>query len=263
MALDFGDFEFLKLELRDHVLVVTLNAPENMNALTPPRIGELTRLFHSLDHNVDVRAVLLTGAGRNFSAGGDLKAMLQRAWGGATDSPRGRRLVLELLEVEQPLVAAVNGAAVGLAANIALLCDAVFVGESARLGDTHVKIGLVAGDGGALIWPLLCGVNRAKHYLMTGDLVGAVEAERIGLVNEVVPDDDLFDRAFAYAQRLANGPIRAIWGTKFSINKMLRQQMNLLLDTSMTLERLTMVSDDHHEAVHAFLEKRPAQFSGR
>ena len=162
----------------------------------------------------------------------------------------------------QPIIAAVNGDAVGLGATVALFCDVIIASETARIGDPHVRVGLVAGDGGAIIWPALVGVAKAKEFLMTGDLIPAREAERIGLVNKVVLPGEVLSSATDMARRLASGATWAIRWTKFSINKQLRAQMNMILDTSLALESLTFLSEDHKEAVAAFLEKRRPNFKG-
>ncbi|MCH7511987.1 MAG: hypothetical protein IIB19_06455, partial [Chloroflexi bacterium] len=131
------------------------------------------------------------------------------------------------------------------------------------IADTHVRLGLVAGDGGAVIWPLLVGVHRAKQYLLTGDFVSAEEAERIGLVNQVVPAEELMPTARALAERLANGPTWAMRWTKASINKLIRERMNLILDTSLAFEALSTTTEDHREAARAFMEKRDPHYTGR
>jgi enoyl-CoA hydratase len=175
---------------------------------------------------------------------------------------RAYRLINNILALEKPLIAAVNGHAVGLGATIALFCDVIFASENARFSDPHVNVGLVAGDGGCVIWPLLIGVARAKRYLMTGDTIGAKDAEQIGLINEALPQDQVLPTAIAFAQRLANGPIKAIGWTKMSINEFLRHQVNLILHTSLATEYLCFESTDHAEAVNAFVEKRTPQFTG-
>ena len=174
-----------------------------------------------------------------------------------------RRLINNLLGVEQPLIAAVNGDAVGLGATVALFCDVIYMAETARIGDPHVRVGLVAGDGGAVIWPLLVGPARAKEMLLTGDLLSAKDAERMGLVNRVVPADQLMPTAMALAARLAKGPTKALRWTKLAVNKWLREQVNLVLDTSLGLEWVSMGLQDHQEAVRAFLEKREPRYTGK
>lgn len=164
--------------------------------------------------------------------------------------------------MEQPIVAAVNGDAVGLGATLALFCDIIIASEKARFGDPHVRVGLVAGDGGAVIWPLLCGVTKAKEYLMTGDLISAAEAERIGLINHAVPLGEVMPKAIELARRLANGPTRAIRWTKLACNKRLRDEVNLVLDASLAVETISMLTEDHREAARAFVEKRSPKFKG-
>ena len=156
-----------------------------------------------------------------------------------------------------------NGDAAGLGATLALFCDVTYVAENARIGDTHVKMGLVAGDGGAVIWPMLIGMGRAKQYLFTGDWITGSEAERIGLVNFALPVDEVLPKATAFARRMADGAPMAIRWTKYSMNKILRDQVNLALDTSMFLEAATMETSDLQEAARAFLEQRPPKFQGR
>jgi enoyl-CoA hydratase len=172
-------------------------------------------------------------------------------------------MIWDLLDIPIPIVAAINGPAVGLGASIALLCDTIFIAESAHVADPHVLVGIVAGDGGAAIWPLAVGPARAKQYLMTGDPVPAVEAERIGLVNRVVPDDALRDEALAFARRLAAGAPLAIQYTKQSVNKVVKEALNLAFDASTALEIVTFQSEDHGEALRALREKRKPVFRGR
>ncbi|MFQ5471661.1 MAG: enoyl-CoA hydratase-related protein, partial [Dehalococcoidia bacterium] len=174
-----------------------------------------------------------------------------------------RRLIVNLLEVEQPIVAAVNGDGAGLGATIPLFSDIIVMSETARLADTHVRMGLVAGDGGVVIWPWLVGMARAKEYLLTGEWIDGKEAERIGLVNYAVPQEDVMPRAMEIARKLARGAPMAIRWTKYSVNKILRDHVNLALDTSMFLEGATMGSEDLQEAARAFYEKRQPQFKGR
>ena len=264
---DYSRFTNLLVEKSDKIATVTLNRPESLNAIDRVTHKEVEEVWIELDGDEEVNAIVLTGAGRAFCAGGDMKNMSKRSdgVGGVTRNPTrgGRSLVMNMLEVRQPIIAAVNGDAVGLGATIALFCDVVIALETARIGDPHVRVGLVAGDGGAVIWPALIGVAKAKEYLMTGDLIPAPEAERIGLVNKVVPQGEVMEAAMDMARRLANGPTMAIQWTKYSINKALRAQANLILDTSLALENLTLNTEDHREAVRAFVEKRTPNFTGR
>ena len=262
---DYDRFEFLQVELRDGIAVCTLNRPKAMNAVNRATHAELESLFTQLSEDMDVRAVVLTGAGRAFCAGGDVKEMDAAP----DDRPAGifdsgaNRLVQKLLSVQQPIIAAVNGDAVGLGATLALLCDVVYMADTARIGDTHVKVGLVPGDGGAVIWPLLVGPSRAKEYLMTGDLLSAAEAERIGLVNHVVEAGKVLEEAMALAGRLAAGATLAIRLTKLSIQRLVLQNALHSLDASLALEAITGNSRDYKEATRAFSEKRAPKFEGR
>jgi enoyl-CoA hydratase len=160
-------------------------------------------------------------------------------------------------------VSAVNGAAAGLGATIALLCDVVVAARNARIGDPHVKMGITAGDGGAVIWPLLVGVNKAKYMLMTGDLVTADEAMEMGLVNRVVDEGEALNEATAIARRLGAGAPYAVQSSKVAVNKFIKMVSNLVLPLSLSLEEVSMTKDDHREAVKAFQEKREPKFTGR
>ncbi len=265
--MDYSRYEFIEVRKDGKVAVLTLNRPDSLNAINSQLHAELEGVFADLSRDDDVEAAVLTGAGRAFCAGGDVKGMDARQSDDAlkTRATLGsaKRLIHNLLDVEQPIIAAVNGHAVGLGATLALFCDVIIASEGAKIGDPHVSVGLVAGDGGAVIWPLLCGLARAKEYLMTGDLLTATEAERIGLINHVVPQEDVLPRAMELAHRLANGPSKAIRWTKLSCNKRLRDEVNLVLDASLAVESLSMLTEDHKEATRAFAEKRTPQFKGR
>jgi len=264
---DYAKYENIQVDIDDGVATVTLNRPDALNAVTRAMHAELEALFGEIGVDRDVRAIVLTGAGRAFCAGGDVKEM--DSTDVANDRPAGifdsgaRQLVTSLLSIEQPVIAAVNGVAVGLGATLALLCDVVYMADSARIGDTHISIGLVPGDGGAVIWPLLVGPARAKEYLLTGDLIEAPEAERIGLVNHVVPADRVVEDATALARRLAGGPAMAIRLTKLSIQRAILQQALANMDVSLALETITGKSHDYQEATSAWAEKRTPEFKGR
>src|SRR5258708_31243015 len=219
----------------------------------------------------DVNAIMFTGAGRACCAGGDVKGMAagQLAGGGPggdrfnrgpITAANGRRIVENMLDVEQPIIGAINGDAIGLGATLALLCDITVVAEKARFADTHVKVGVVAGDGGAVIWPVLIGPHRAKEFLMRGNFMNGAEAGRIGRVNYAVPPEQVMLRARELAQELADGPTWAIRWSKLSVNKWLKHQANLILDASLAYEMMTFKTEDHKEAVKAFVEKRKPNF---
>lgn len=261
-----ADFQTLKLDRVGDVLKVTIAHPTSaLNAVDERLHHDLTALFAMLRREDQARAVLLTGSGRAFSAGGDFAWFPQLRDMARLDALRrdAKQLIWDLLDVELPIVAAVNGHAMGLGASIALLCDVIFMADTATIGDPHVKVGIVAGDGGVAIWPLAVGPARAKQYLLTGDPLSAAEAERIGLVNRVVPAADLGDEAMAFAARLAAGAPLAVRYTKIAVNKLVKDALNVAFDTSTALELVTFQSDDHREALAALQEKRPPQFKGR
>lgn len=260
---DYGRYESIRVERQDKVLKLTLNRPDSLNAVNSVMHGELASIFADVNRDKETFAVLLTGEGRAFCAGGDVKGMQEPGRNWHDMSWEAKKIVNDILDLEQPIVSAVNGAAVGLGATLALLCDVIFASDRARIGDTHVRVGITAGDGGTVIWPLLCGVARAKEMLMTGDLIDADEAYRIGLVNHVVPHDELMEKAMAFAQRLANGPAYAIRSTKMSVNKAIKHATNLLLDASLAMEGHSFLTEDHAEATSAFVEKREPKFTGR
>ncbi len=244
------------------LLTVTFNRPEQLNAVNAALHTEMSLLFADVARDSSVRAVVLTGAGRAFCAGGDLdwfRSMTQENLDRLF--VEARRIVIDMLEVPQPIIAAINGPATGLGATLALLCDIVYASENARIADTHVRAGIGAGDGGSVIWPLLVGMARAKEYLLTGDSLTASEAERIGLVNRVTAPDELLAAATAMGRRLADGPQMAVRATKASLNKLLRETANLTLDTSLALEKECFHSAEHRECVQAFLEKRKPVFA--
>jgi enoyl-CoA hydratase len=213
----------------------------------------------------EARAVLLTGAGRAFSAGGDM-AWLPSL--GTTDSihalrREAKQIVWDMLDVEIPIVCGLNGAAAGLGASVALLCDVIVMAETAIIVDPHVRIGLVAGDGGAAVWPLLLGPLAAKRHLLLGEPLTAAEALRLGVASEVCPADRVSERARDWARRLAAGAPLAVQGTKIAVNAQLKQALLTSFDVSTAMEMLCFGSADHAEGVEAFVEGREPTFRGR
>jgi enoyl-CoA hydratase len=263
--MDYSAYEFLTVEVADRVATVTLNRPERLNAVNAALHHEFEQIWIDLAEDRDVNAILLTGAGKAFSIGGDItsrdKPTKSKGRGGRRIvMADGRRVIENMLDVEQPIVAAINGDALGFAANVALLCDVTVAAETAKLADTHVALGVVTGDGGAVIWPLLIGPNRAKEFLMLGDSITGADAARIGLVNYALPADQVMPKARELAQRLADGPTWAIRWSKLAVNKWLKQQANLIMDTGLAYEALTLTTQDHKEAVKALAEKRKPNF---
>jgi enoyl-CoA hydratase len=241
------------------VVIATLNRPGKRNAVDDTLHRELAELPRDADTDPEVKVLVITGAGRAFCAGGDFS-------GGLHPGPRmwteAQRVVDGLLDCRKPVITAVNGYAMGLGSTVALLGDVVFAARSASFADTHVRMGIAAGDGGQVIWPLLMGVNRAKYYLMTGDRIPAEEAERLNLVNFLVDDDELMERALELADRLAAGPSLAISASKVAVNQYIKMVSNVVLPLSLKLEEWTMSSEDFREAVIAFAEKRDPEYKG-
>lgn len=265
--LEPGHYERLRLELDGAVATVTLSNPAHRNAVDGAMHEEIADVFTALHRENAVRAVLLTGdpASGAFCAGGNLGWLEQQAPTGEGYEVilrGGIDLVRAVLAVRQPVVAQVNGAAIGLGATLALLADVVYVDEAAAFADPHVGIGVVAGDGGAALWPLLIGPHRAKEYLMTGDRLTGRRAADLGLVNHAVPAAELAGAARAMAERLAGGPRLAVELTKASVNLLLRQSMEQVLTASIAMEGLSFHSADHREALRAFAEKRAPRWGG-
>jgi enoyl-CoA hydratase len=257
------DYETIQIERDGSVAVLRLNRPERLNAVNGAMHSELMQLFLDVQSDSGVRAAVLTGAGRAFCAGGDFGGGSDmRSKSGLSMMQEARRIVDNLLDCEKPIVSAVNGAAAGLGATIALLCDVVVAARNARIGDPHAKMGITAGDGGAVIWPLLVGVNRAKYMLMSGDLIGADEAFAMGLVNKVVDEGEAFNEAMAIAHKLAAGAPYAVQTSKTAVNKFIKSVSNLVLPYSLAVEEVSMRTADHREAVRAFQEKREPKFTG-
>ena len=248
------------------VLVVTIDHPgSELNAVDHVLHAELARLFRLLRRERSARAVVLTGAGRAFCAGGDFAWFEELRTVEALDALRrdARQMIWDLLDVELPIVCGVNGHAMGLGASIALLCDVIVMAGEARIGDPHVKVGLVAGDGGTVIWPAVLGPARAKQHLLLGDPLTAADAERLGLVNQVVPAAEVGGGALALARRLAAQPPLAVRYTKLAVNQQLRAALLASFDTATALELSTFHSADHAEALAAMAEKRAPRFEGR
>jgi len=257
------DFETLRIERRRRVLTIVMNRPERLNAFDAALHMELAAAlgWAAADEESDV--LVLTGEGRAFSAGGDLTWQHDAAANPHTFERtvrEARQIVYGILDCEKPIIAKINGPAVGLGATIAVLCDVSIAASSAYLSDPHVNVGMVAGDGGAAIWPQLVGYARAKHYLLTGERISASAALAIGLITQVVHEEELDAAVEVYADRLLAGAQLAIRYTKVTINAALRQVMGAVLDVGLGYESVTNVSPDHREALAAFREKRSPRF---
>lgn len=247
------------------VLTAAITSEHPVNGVDGQMHAELARLFSDLQRDSGSDIIVLTASGRAFCAGGDFDWFEQQI-----DNPASfrdiawdaRRIVTSLLELDKPIICRLNGAAAGLGATIALLCDMVVAVDTALIGDPHVKVGLVAGDGGALIWPQLVGYARAKELLMTGDMLTAQEAASIGLINHVVPAEELDARVAELVAKLQGNPRWAVRWTKSTINIPLRALAAQLMDAALGWETVSNSQDDRREALQALREKRMPNFSG-
>jgi enoyl-CoA hydratase len=240
---------------REDVTTITLNRPEQLNALDGNMVEELQTVLSEADAEPSTGAIVITGAGRAFTAGGDV-----RSFGTKPDprvNRRGWHLVHRMLEIEKPTVAMVNGPAIGLGMTIALLCDCVVMAADATIGDPHVNLGLVAGDGVALVLPLLVGPHRAKELLLTGQRITGSEAAAMGMVNRAVPADRLADSAYGLARQMAGQPSYAVRATKMVVNRYVRWMANEILDVSLAFEAISRQLPEHPAAVEAWKHRRP------
>lgn len=266
-ANDYKTLSFTRHEdlARGNILTVTIDRAETYNSVDADLHNDLARIFYDLQ-NDPADVIVLTGAGKSFCAGGNMdwfQTMIDDPSRFQALVPEAKSIVFSLLELEKPIICRLNGAAAGLGASIALLCDIVVASEKAKIGDPHVAMGLVAGDGGAVIWPQLIGFNRAKEYLMTGEMIPADEAYRIGLLNHVVPANELDAKTYAIAEKLANGATQAIRWTKTVTNLPLRQLAAQVMDAAISYESITNMSADHQEAVDAFNAGKSPRFTGK
>jgi enoyl-CoA hydratase len=260
----FDGYEHLRFERREHgVLLITIDRPERMNATNERLHHELSTVWDDVDRDAAVRVAVVTGAGdRAFSAGGDLE-MVQAMAGDyarvAAMAGEAAGLVTRMIDCDKPIVSAINGTAVGAGLAVALMADISIVAQDARLTDGHLRLGVVAGDHAAVIWPLLCGMAKAKYYLLTADFIDGVEAERIGLVSRCVPREQVLATALEVAERIATGPQHAARWTKRTLNHWLRTAIPAF-DASVAYEMLSFLGSDVGEGAQAIVERRPPQF---
>jgi enoyl-CoA hydratase len=259
--------ETLTATLSHGVARVVLTRADQLNPFDDRLHADFIEVLELVSEDQEARVMLLSSTGRAFSAGGDIR-MMQEVHKDPTRARRnireGYRLMRTLLELRVPLVCAVQGAAMGLGANIAFASDAVVAVRSAKFADSHVLMGLVAGDGGAVVWPQAGGIVRAKRYLLTGDPISATEAFAAGMVTDLVDTvEELLPAADALTRRLADLPPLAVQGTKRVLNRLLHQRAGEVLDLGLLLELDTIRSADLAEATSAFLDKRAPSFEGR
>jgi len=256
-------YNTLALTRKGRLLTITFNRPDSLNAVNFEMHEELADVFRyaATDEHSDV--VVVTGAGRAFSAGGDLDHIARNAANPElfdVEARTAKRIVFAMLDLDKPLICRLNGHAVGLGATLALLCDVIFAAEGAKIGDPHVGVGLVAGDGGAVIWAQRIGLARAKEYLLTGELLTAQKAAEIGLINHCLPAVELDGAVDAFCERLLNGATTAIRYTKILTNLELKRLATAVMDAGIAYESLSVRTADHREAVKALQEKRKPVF---
>lgn len=259
----------LVFAVEGRIATIRLNRPEKRNAFTRQMIDDWAKALVECCDNDSIHVVVLTGAGNKaFCAGGDVERMRDPA----DSTPLGRkrrlsehihRIPLALEGMDKPLIVAVNGAATGAGMDMALMGDIRFAAQSARFGETYIKIGLVPGDGGAYYLPRLVGIPKALELMWTGDLIDAQEALRLGIVNRVFPDDELMSATYAFAERLVQGPTLAVRMTKRAVYQSARQDLRSALDLISSHMGVITSTEDHAEAVKAFADKRRPDFKGR
>jgi len=260
---DYSQYQYLRCEHNaPGILLITMNRPDVLNATNARMHWELSRIWRDVADDADTRVVVITGAGQAFSAGGDLdmiEGYQRRLDTIAQVMHEAGDIVYNITNLDKPVISAINGVAVGAGLAVALMADISIMSETARITDGHVRLGVGAGDHAAIIWPLLCGLAKAKYYLLTADFIDGKEAERIGLVSLCVPAEDVLTKAMEVATKLALGPQLAIRWTKRTLNHWVRQA-GPIFDHSLALEMLSFFGDDIPEGVKALKEKRPPVF---
>ena len=264
--MNYDRYKELAVEKNGNILTITINRPDIKNAINQGLHEEFSRIFDDVDADESVDVVILSGSGGAFCAGGDLNWLLEMHGDAAATSigiKRDRKIQNSILDLEKPIIAKVDGPAIGLGCSLALYCDFVYASEQSVFADPHVSIGLVAGDGGAVMWPQLIGYARARRYLLTGEAIGALEAAEIGLITEAVPVDELDNKVAKIASRLSKGAPHSIKWTKAAINAGLKVTANAVIDRAAAFENVSQLLDDHRIALEAFQRKEKPKFTGR
>ncbi len=259
----YSRYEYLKFD-RPHprVLRVTMTSPIKLNAMVPGLHRECSEVWADIEADKSVSVVILTGQGNAFSAGGDIHHELKVTEDYALrmqTMKEARDIVYGMINCSKPIISAIRGWAVGAGLACALMADISIAAKNSKLMDGHTKIGVAAGDHSMIIWPLLCGMAKAKRYLLACEALSGEEAERIGLVSMAVDEDQVEAQSLAYATKLAEGAPAAIRWTKYALNNWLRQA-GPIFDTSLALEMIGFAGPEGREGLTAFLEKRPARF---
>jgi len=265
----YENIKGLKLSRRGKVLTIAIDNPP-VNTMTPLMHTELSHIFYDINRDPDTAVVVITGMGEKaFSAGGDVQTMARRAEENKIGEYvpgfiEARHILRGMLTLERPLIGRINGHAMGLGSTIAAFCDVSFMLEKAKIADNHVSVGITAGDGGALMWPLLMGYQKAKYHLLTGDALTGKEAAEAGLISHSCATiEEMDEKVYALADRLAGGASIAINTTKKAVNLMLVRQFDNIIENHLELEMHSFYSEDHKEAATAFRDKRTPTFTGK
>lgn len=264
MKLD--DLKTMSVSIESRIATLTLQNPDALNAVGPEMHSELAQVFRALAEDPGSDVIILTGAGRAFCAGGNLEWMNWLAEDPLRFLPiieEIKQIVFSMLELPKPMICRMNGDAVGLGATLALCCDMIVAADTARFGDPHVRVGLAAGDGTAVILPQVIGYMRAKELMLTGDLLSAADGKEMGLINHVVPPAELDAKVQGLAEKLARGAQQAIRFTKTALNAGLREAAQKQLDMLGSYQALTVGTPDHREALAAMAESRRPSFGQR
>ena len=264
------NYETIIIKKEEHIATITMNRPDKMNALNTRMLQEMVAAIDEIARDDDVRVVVLTGAGRVFCSGADISE------GGKASGLSGtpvemhhnvrngyQKVALGLQRLEKPTIAMVNGAAVGAGCDFAFACDMRVGSEKARFRNGFVRVGLIPGGGGTWLYTRLMGLGRGLEFLFTGDFLEAEEAERIGVLNKIMPDHDLERGTTELAQKIAKNPPLAVQMSKMMAYKALDTDLEAALEQAAACQALALSSEDHREGVNAFMEKREAQFRGR
>jgi enoyl-CoA hydratase len=263
--MEYAEFQHLTFERRGNgVVLVILDRPERLNAANERMHDELAEVWNTIGRDSEARVAVVTGRGAAFSAGGDLKEHDDPAAG--LEPARVLRsgqvaldIVYNMLNLEKPIVSAINGVAVGAGLAVALTADISVIGEDVRFTDGHMRIGVASGDHAVMLWPWMCGMAKAKYYLLTADFLDGREAERIGLVSMAVPNENVLERALEVADNIALGPQRAVRSTKRALTHLLRSAAPAF-ELSVALETIDFYQGDAREGIAAFQEKRRPVF---
>ena len=261
--MDYSKYQELKVTKINRILTISINRPEDMNAVNEQLHGEFSTIFIDAEYDDDIDIVILTGSGKAFCAGGDLKWLLGIHGDPVATSyhiSHDRKIQNAMLDMEKPIIAKVNGPAIGLGCSLALFCDFIYAPPRSKFADPHVSVGLVAGDGGCVMWPQLIGYARAKKFLLTGEIMLANDALEMGLITEVVNEDKIDEEVQELAEKLRDGAKYAIRWTKTSINAGLKVIANSIIDRAAAFENVTQLMEDHKIALQAFSDKEPPKF---